>query len=206
MPRARAVRRPHPPVEAGAAPPSPRPHAAGARANGLLFPLDAAYARAGLTPPQAVAVDPDAIPPPYRSLLVHERDMTLTLEQHFGGRVVLRPLSTFAAGGWYYRRVLLAQEYSGRPVEMGAIRMKLSSLPARIQAEVRRNEVPLGRLLRDGGIDFTSLPRVFFSVTPNAEMMGVFWMREPRTLYGRRTEVIHRAQHIGDIVEVLPLV
>ena len=37
--------------------------------------------------------------------------MTMTLERHFGGRVVLRPLSTFTVGGWYYRRVLLAQEY-----------------------------------------------------------------------------------------------
>ena len=38
------------------------------------------------------------IPQPYRSLLVHQRDMTLTLEAHFGGRVVLRPLSTFISG------------------------------------------------------------------------------------------------------------
>ena len=79
------------------------------------------------------------IPQPYRSLLVHQRDMTLTLEAHFGGRVVLRPLSTFVSGPWYYRRVLLAQEYSGRPVEMGAIRMKLAALPRKVQAEIRRN-------------------------------------------------------------------
>jgi hypothetical protein len=37
-------------------------------------------------------------------------------------------------------------------------------------------------------------------------MMGVFWMREPRTLYGRRTEMVHDGRKIGDIVEVLPLV
>ena len=44
------------------------------------------------------------------------------------------------------------------------------------------------------------------SITPNAEMMGVFWMREPRTLYGRQTEIIQRGTRIGDIIEVLPLV
>jgi hypothetical protein len=37
-------------------------------------------------------------------------------------------------------------------------------------------------------------------------MMGVFWMREPKMLYGRRTEIIHHGTKIGDIVEVLPLV
>ena len=104
------------------------------------------------------------------------------------------------------RRVLLAQEYSGRPVEMGAIRIKLAALPRKVQAEIRRNQVPLGRLLRDAGVDFTSMPREFFEVVPNPEMMGVFWMREPRTLYGRRTEMSVGGRKIGDIVEVLPRV
>jgi hypothetical protein len=171
-----------------------------------LHPLDLAYTRAGLEPPAATSIAADRIPQPYRSLLVHQRDMTLTLEAHFGGRVVLRPLSTFLSGPWYYRRVLLAQEYSGRPVEMGAIRIKLAALPRKVQAEIRRNQVPLGRLLRDAGVNFTSMPREFFAVTPNPEMMGVFWMREPRTLYGRRTEVLLDGRAIGDIVEVLPLV
>ena len=171
-----------------------------------LHPLDIAYTRAGLEPPAATPIAPDAIPQPYRSLLVHQRDMTLTLEAHFGGRVVLRPLATFTIGPWYYRRVLLAQEYSGRPVEMGAIRMKLAALPRKVQVEIRRNRVPLGRLLRDAGVDFTSMPREFFEVVPNPEMMGVFWMREPKMLYGRRTEVLLDGRAIGDIVEILPLV
>jgi hypothetical protein len=185
---------------------SPRATTSPRRVPSPLHPLDLAYTRAGLEPPAATAIAPDRIPQPYRSLLVHQRDMTLTLEAHFGGRVVLRPLSTFVSGPWYYRRVLLAQEYSGRPVEMGAIRMKLAALPRKVQLEIRRNRVPLGRILRDGGVDFTSMPREFFAVTPNPEMMGVFWMREPRTLYGRRTEVLLGGRVIGDIVEVLPLV
>ncbi len=119
---------------------------------------------------------------------------------------MLRPLSTFSNHASYYRRVLLVQEYSGRPVEMGAIRMKLDAFAPRIRTLIRKNEIPLGRILRDGGVNFLSRPRVFFSITPNPEMMGVFWMREPRTLYGRQTEVLLDDKRIGDIVEVLPLV
>jgi chorismate-pyruvate lyase len=193
---------------------SARPRASGtavrrARASaapGILYPLDFVYARAGVSPPSAKRVAPTDIPEPYRSLLVHESDMTITLERHFGGRVTLRPLSTFSVGGSYYRRVLLAQEYSGRPVEMGAIRMKLDVFSPRIRALIHANEVPLGRILRDGGVDFKSVAKVFLEITPNPEMMGVFWMREARTLYGRQTEVIHHGAKIGDIVEVLPLV
>jgi chorismate-pyruvate lyase len=192
----RAPRRAPPATPAGALP----------LRNGILYPLDLAYARAGIEPPGVRQSAPERLPLPYRSLLAHANDMTITLERHFGGRVVLRPLSTFVRGRSYFRRVLLAQEYSGRPVEMGAIRIRLDAFSAKIQAEIRRHTVPLGRILRDAGIDFVSQARVFLEVTPNQEMMGVFWMREPRKLYGRRTEVLYRGDHVGDIVEVLPLV
>ena len=174
--------------------------------NGILFPLDAVYARAGVRPPAVNAIAPDDIPAPYRSLLVHTNDMTLTLERHFGGRVSLRPLSTFLDRRWYFRRVLLVQESTGRPVEMGAIRIQVDAFRERIRRQILDNEIPLGRLLRDGGVQYESRPKAFLAVTPNSEMMGVFWMAEPRTLYGRRTEIIHEGSKIGDIVEVLPLV
>ena len=170
------------------------------------YPLDVVYAQAGIAPPLARKVAPDRIPSPYQSLLVHQNDMTLTLEAHFGGRVTLRPLSTFREGRSYFRRVLLVQEYSARPVEMGAIRIDLMAFRPKIRAQILSNRVPLGRLLRDGGVDYKSLPKVFLAVTPNPEMMGVFWMREPRTLYGRQTEALQGGMKIGDIVEILPLV
>lgn len=170
------------------------------------YPLDVVYAQAGIPAPLAQEVAAHRIPSPYRGLLVHERDMTLTLEAHFGGRVRLRALSTFRKGHSYYRRVLLVQEYSARPVEMGAIRIDLLAFEPRIRSRILGNRVPLGRLLRDGGVDYRSLPVRFLKVTPNSEMMGVFWMREPRILYGRQTEMSVDGRKVGDIVEILPLV
>ena len=178
----------------------------GPRRAGLLYPLDLVYERAGIEVPHVEVVQPEDIPLPYSTLLVHDSDMTLTLERHFGGRVMLRPLSTFTLRGSYFRRVLLVQEYAGQPVEMGAIRMELDAFGDRIRQQIVRNEIPLGRILRDGRFKYTSRVKAFLQVTPNPEMMGVFWMREPRTLYGRRTEIIRHGTKIGDIVEVLPLV
>ena len=177
-----------------------------ASSRDTLYPLDVVYRRAGVEMPAMKIVAPYEIPMPYRSLLVHEDDMTITLERHFGGRVVLRALSTFRSGAWYFRRVLLVQEYSGRPVEMGAIRMKLDAFGSRLHKQILGNEIPLGRILRDGGFKYVSHARAFLAITPNPEMMGVFWMREPKTLYGRRTEIVRDGTKIGDIVEVLPLV
>jgi len=174
--------------------------------GGVLFPLDFVYERSGIEQPQIRLLAAEDIPYPYRTLLAHTNDMTLTLERHFGGRLVVRPLSTLRRGTWYVRRVLLAQEYSGKPVEMGAIRINMKSFPERLRRQIYANQVPLGRLLRDGGVPFESRPRCFFEVVPNSEMMGVFWMREPRPLYGRRTEIFAGATKFGDIVEILPLV
>ena len=89
---------------------------------------------------------------------------------------------------------------------MGAIRMKLDAFGARLKKQILQNQVPLGRILRDSGFKYISHAMAFLAVTPNAEMMGVFWMREPKTLYGRRTEIVRDGTKIGDIVEILPLV
>ena len=51
----------------------------------MLFPLDFVYARSGVELPRVKAIEAGDIPLPYRSLLVHQIDMTLTLERHFGG-------------------------------------------------------------------------------------------------------------------------
>ena len=164
------------------------------------------YQSAGVAMPVARKIAPDDIPHPYRGLLSHRSDMTQTLERHYGGRINIRALSTSHRGRWYMRRVLLVQEYSGRPVEMGAIRIALDVFSARVRAEILKGHLPLGRIMRDAALDYHSRPSAFFEITPNSDMMGVFWMREPRALYGRQTEVTIGGTKFGDIVEVLPLV
>ncbi len=166
--------------------------------------LEILYRPAGIAPPAVLPMAADRIPDPYRGLLVHEGEMTRTLEEHVGGRVGLRVLSRQTRARAYFRRVLLVEEASGRPLLMGTIRLRLDGLPRAIRAEIARGEVPLGRILRSAGIDFLSRPTGYLSVTPNAELMGMFWMKTPDTLYGRETEVFLRAKKIGDIVEILP--
>jgi hypothetical protein len=175
-------------------------------ANGILYPLDVLYARAGVAGPVVKRTTADRIPSPYQSLLVHQNEMTSTLERHFGGRVTVRVLASFSRGRSYFRRVLLALEGTGRPVSMGAVRLRLDVFNPRIRARILGEKVPLGRILSDAGIVYESRPAAFLEVTPNAEMMGVFWMPKSRTMYGRRTQLTVAGEKIGDIVEILPLV
>ena len=187
-------------------PPSPPPaRRRVASPNGILYPLDAHYARMRVAPPVARRMPPARIPPPYHQLLVHTNEMTQTLEQYLGGRIALRVLSTISRGRWYSRRLLLVEESSGRPIALGAVRIRLDAFSARIRARILAERTPLGRVLRDGGVKYLSRPTVFFDVTPNAEMMAILWMREASTLYGRQTHLFLGDTRIGDIVEILPL-
>jgi chorismate-pyruvate lyase len=171
-----------------------------------LYPLDVLYAQAGIAPPVVKKISRARVPPPYHGLLVHEDDMTLTLERHCGGRIAVRVLSCALKGQSYFRRVLLVEESSARPLAMGAVRIRLDVLGARGRAHILREKEPLGRILRESGVDFVSTPTAFFEVRPNAEMMGVFGMPASRILYGRRTHLTLAGARIGDIVEILPLV
>jgi len=188
------------------APRSAERHRPVRRKRGLLFPLDLTYQRAGVQGPSATAISPSSIPPPYRELLAHEHSMTATIERHFGVRVALRSMCAWSRGHWYYRRVVLTREDSGRPVEMGAIHLNLQTLSRNIRAQILQHQVPIGRVLDDGSVRYCSRPRKFLAVTPNSEMMALFWMREPRTLYGRQTELFVDGRAIGDILEILPLI
>src|SRR5688572_4070542 len=71
-----------------------------------LFPLDFTYTGADLDPPAAHVIGAADVPPAYASLLVHDNEMTKTLEQHFGGRVSLSTLWSHVDEPWFARRVL----------------------------------------------------------------------------------------------------
>lgn len=173
-------------------------------ARDLLFPLSAAYARVGLAPPVAREIPAGRIPPAYGPLLQHESEMTGALERYHGHPVAVRPLSSGLRGRWYTRRVVLARADSGRPVVMAALRVRLDAFPAAVSARILDGRAPFGRVLAQSGLDFVSRPRWFFALTPNAEMLGVFWMPAPRTLYGRKTVLLLDGRSVGDVVEVLP--
>src|SRR2546425_7220190 len=73
----------------------------------LVYPLDDFYAKSGLPLPKIQRVSPEEVPKPYRSLLVHQNDMTPTLEKFHGGRIHLEILKSQRRDGYYFREVVL---------------------------------------------------------------------------------------------------
>jgi chorismate-pyruvate lyase len=171
----------------------------------LAHPLDAFYARSGLSLPPLEAVDGQAVPEPYKRLLVHERDMTSTLEQHYGQRVHLQLIGRQRAGDDYYREVLLLLDGSGKPVEFGAIHIHLNRFNPAVQALILAEHLPLGRILNDHAIPYLSRPKAFLRLASDHLIDRLLHLRGAHILYGRRNTLTNPAgEPLADIVEILP--
>ena len=85
-------------------------------------------------------VEPEDIPEPFRSLLVHEKDMTGTLAGYWGLPIILRPRTVRRKGNVLYRQVVLTAGPDRIPVEAGAIKIYLDRFPAEALPGLRETE------------------------------------------------------------------
>src|SRR5712692_1087648 len=95
----------------------------------LFYPLNEFYEQSGQPLPSVARVEAEEIPEPYRSLLVHESSMTLTLEKAYQRGVRLRVLKSALFGNVLSRQVVLVLDGDATVVEFGGIKIHLEHFP-----------------------------------------------------------------------------
>jgi chorismate-pyruvate lyase len=171
----------------------------------IAYPLDDFYAQAGRALPPIEPVAGDAVPEPYKRLLVHEHDMTPTLEKFHGERIHLAVLSRQQRDDFYFREVVLLLDKSNQPVEFGAIKINLALFPAAARQEILEERRPLGTLLADYTITHTSRPKAFLRVLSDGFINDSLKLVGSQWLYGRRNTLWDPQQRpLAEIVEILP--
>jgi len=171
----------------------------------LLYPLNRFYAEAGRSLPLIHQISDAEIPEPYRRLLVHEDDMTPTLEAFHGEHAGLRVIARHLDGDILSRMVVLTLNGSARPVEFGAILIYLNHFPPEAREAILACRRPLGTILTTHYIQHTSCPQAFFKVQSDALMNEALGLKESGALYGRRNMLFTPENRIlADIVEILP--
>lgn len=171
----------------------------------LLYPLDEFYSQAGLSLPSVCPVEGEDVPEPFKHLLVHENDMTPTLEAFHGGQLSVCVLMRRLEGDAYARHVLLTLNGSQKPVEFGAIIIHLQHFPTEARDEILAEWRPLGTILAEHHVAHTSHPLAFMAVTSDDRMKEALHLNGTPTLYGRRN--VLRDAHgnvLAEIVEILP--
>jgi len=172
----------------------------------LTRPLDEFCRLAKRPLPGIELVDGSALPEPYRSLLVHESDMTSTLGQFHCDDIALKVLHRHSSTDAYYREVLLLAGSDRQPVEYGAIKINLDQFPGSARDAITAAAAPLGQLLYDHGIGYISRPSGFLRVECDDYIGGLFDLVDRPVLYGRRNTLYDDAgrDRLAEIVEILP--
>jgi len=171
----------------------------------FVYPLDEFYARAGLPLPGIAQIRGEEMPEPYRSLLVHDRDMTPTLEKFHGSDIHLKILKREQRGDSYFREVALLLDGSEMPVEFGANKLSLALFPPKARQLILGERVPLGRILKDCDIPHMTFAKAFFRVAPDELISSVLHLNGPTSLYGRKATIFDAQKRpLSEIVEILP--
>lgn len=171
-----------------------------------LTPFAWACAVEGQPTPQLRSVDAADIPQPARDLLVHENDMTSTLEAFAGQRLSLRVLHKRVDGDRLLREVVLYGDDDGRAVEYGAIRIHLGCI---VEDEVRRQieagTRPLGGILKAHGIEHRCQPTSFIGLDADDVSRRALGFDGDHVLYGRHT-LLHgpNERPLAEVTEILP--
>lgn len=145
------------------------------------------------------------MPEPYRSLLVHELDMTSTLERFHGEEMELSRLESRRSDVALLRQVLLVGRRTGEVREAGAIRIDLGQFDTTARWEILEGSKPLGAILADHRIDYSSRPRLFFAFDADERTDRLLGLRAgAQTLYGRQNVLSTASGVLAEVVEILP--
>jgi chorismate-pyruvate lyase len=168
-------------------------------------PLDDFYSHAGLKLPRIEIVAGHVVPQPYQQLLVHDDDMTPTLEKFYESPIHLEVLRSERQGDFYFREVVLMTDDASERVEFGAIKIFLNLFPEAARNDILAERLPLGSILAKYRIQHTSHPKCFLRIESDEFMNRALGLNGSFTLYGRRNTLSTPEEHpLAEIVEILP--
>lgn len=171
----------------------------------LFCPLTDFYSSHRTRPPRITPIEGDRLPRPYRDLLVHDQDMTSTLEAHFGVALHVRVLEKLVNTSHLTRQVVLEGAEGDIVAEFGAIRIVLDRFGAEARSEILDCRLPLGTILNRRGVAFACRPNAFFSFESDEIARRAFHLQGSHILYGRHNHLVDSTeQPLAEVVEILP--
>jgi chorismate-pyruvate lyase len=143
------------------------------------------------------------LPEPYRSLLVHSRHMTVTVEAHYGQPVDVVVLESIRDGDDYGRKILLKLRDGSQVVQFGAVQINLALLPIAVRTAIEAEDIPLGRVLIEHNVLTHVEPMAYFQISADAEFAKWFAIEIDTMLYGRLGAIFAGDAAAIEVLEVL---
>jgi chorismate-pyruvate lyase len=144
------------------------------------------------------------VPEPFHKLLVHQTDMTSTLENFYGDQLHIEVLARHVVENEYFREVALVLNGSRKRVEFGAIKIILDLFPMEAREEILRERQPLGRILAAFDVVFSCRPKAYLRMASDDFIERALHLKGREFLYGRRNTLLDAWERpLAEIVEIL---
>jgi len=141
-------------------------------------------------------------PEPYKTVLVHDQHMTVTMEAHYASTVDVRILDRKHERDAYSRKILLLKTGANKVVQFGIMRFNFRFVTNEVRDEILQGEIPLGRILIDHNvlrhIDIGAL----LKVTTGPPLAKYLQMEPGGITYGRLATIFCNKRPAVDLLEI----
>jgi len=171
----------------------------------LLWPLNLFCAQYNREVPRITPLFERNIPEPYKQLLVHDRNMTATLEGYHGGTIYIEPINVLSDDDETTREVILRRDIDAKSLEYGVSRTFRHRLPYEALFLIDDGRLPLGTILKVCDVEHTVQPSGFFKISATPFLKKALQTNDATGFYGRRNALVSLdGNTIAEVCEVLP--
>lgn len=153
--------------------------------------------------PRCQEVSPEEVPEPFHKLLVHNKHMTVTLEEYFGQPVEVHPYVVHQGGDWYGRKLDLAIPPDGQVVMTGLMMVNFGFCTDRVRERIVEQKTPLGRILIENNILREISTESFLRIDAEDPLIARFGGAGDRDGYGRIATIFCDGSPAVDLLEVV---
>ncbi len=161
-----------------------------------LFPEGDAFIKAAEHIPSALT------PQPYKQLLVHDRHMTLAMEEFHGSPVLVKVLTRKLEGNIYSRNILLNRKDDGSVVQFAVMRFDLDMVLPAVREEILSERTPLGRILTNYNVFRHVDLGAIFRIAVGPDFAQLCGSPNGEETYGRLATIFCNERPAVDLLEV----
>lgn len=155
---------------------------------------------------QAEHVPAAIVPEPYKSMLAHDKHMTVTMESYHDTPVDVKVLDQKQDGDLYCRKILLLKTGTDRVVQFGIVRFHLNYVTKEVRDEILDGNTPLGRVLINHNVLRHIDLGAVLKLTAGPGLAEYLQMESGGVTYGRLATIFCNGQPAVDLLEVtIPL-
>lgn len=146
---------------------------------------------------------PKAVTPePYKTLLVHDQHMTVSMERYHGTTVDVHVLAERQMGDVYARKIVLLKHGTETRVQFGLVRFHLNYVTEPVRREILAKQTPLGRVLITHNVLRHIDLGAILQITAGPGLAADLQMPVGGRTYGRLATIFCNHQPAVDLLEV----